>query len=158
MEVSQAWGPYFSNFADLGLSWSFSFFCCLKITFIFFMNRIVLIHESSVHVQCLLSRSCSSPSLGVPFQGFSEFCCWASGDLKCWEKGKCINGYCLVSNTKLFAPFLPCRAESSGDACHLFWADSPSPCFSLSTVHSEWHEFICFSLQLWCTFGIICTT
>lgn len=123
------------------------------------MNRIILIHESSVHVQCLLSRSCSfSFCPGVSFLGFSEFCCCASGSLKCSEKDKCINGYCLVSNSKLFAPFLPCRAESSSDTCHLLWADSPSSCLLLSTVHSEWHEFLCFSLQLWCTFGIICTT
>lgn len=28
----------------------------------------------------------------------------------------------------------------------------------LLIAHSEWHEFICFSLQLLCTFGVTCTT
>lgn len=38
--------------------------------------------------------------------------------VKCCEKDKCINGYRLVSNSKLFAPFLPCRA--SGDTVTFF--------------------------------------
>lgn len=88
MEVSQAWGPSFSYFADLVLSGSFSFFHCLRIAFIFFMNRNTLICESSVRVQCLLSKSCFFSSPGVPFLVLSEFCCWASGGLKCCEKDK----------------------------------------------------------------------
>lgn len=159
VEILKAWGPSFSHFADLGLSWGFPFFLCLRITFIF-MNRIILIHESFVCLWGLLSGSCSfSFCPEVLFLGFSEFCCWASSSLKCCEKDKCINRTSVMSPTvnHLNLSYLAGHSLRVIAACPLLWAASPSSCcsFLLSLVHSEWHEFIFFWLQL---FGIICTT
>ena len=77
VEILKAWGPSFSRFPDLGLSWGFCFCLCLRITFIFLMNRNILIHESFGFLWGLLSGSCSlSFCPEVPFLRFSEFCYW----------------------------------------------------------------------------------
>lgn len=91
------------------------------------MNRITLIHESFICLWGLISGSCSfSFCPELPFLGLVSSVIGLVVVSSVVRKTGVLVARCHVSNSRPFEPFLPCRAESSGDSC------MPSPLSSFT--------------------------